>query len=162
MKTKIHKLIIDDFDENDCRFIAIYSDEPGYRMAYLLNYHFDLKLMKSNSILTVRASMQTEFPVFEYMDETYYREFKLITNQQNIKSKRTINEGLFENFESIIEEKVCYLKDLPKTSFILKIGSDESENYYVKFIEKLKQISQVYTADFIDLAQIKNKNLLKI
>ena len=161
MKTKVHKLSLDEFFINECRLIGIYSDELDYRMAYLLNYHLSLNFEKaSNSIFQPKT--QAEFSVFEYLDNNFFREFKLITNRQLIAKKYTINEGLFQDYETIVEETVCLIKELPKTNFLLKVTAEESEEYYLRLLENIRNISQVYTAEFEDLNKISNKDLLKL
>ena len=161
MKTKVHKLSLDEFFINECRLIGIYSDEPDYRMAYLLNSQLSLNLEKAENGV-IQSKTKVEFPVFEYTDNDYFREYRLIANQQLISKKYTINEGLFIDYESIIEETVCYIKELSKTKFLLKITADESEEFYQTILGNIRNILQVYTAEFEDLDQISNKNLLKL
>ncbi len=157
MKSKSIKLTLDDFFEEDFILIAIYTEEEDYRMAFLLNYFFQMHFVKTHAISDEKNKVL--FSVFEYKDESHFRDWYLLQNYQ-LKSE-VIKSGLFADMETISEKPVHYLKEFPKTKYFLKIEGEENNLFFNEFIEKLIQIPQIYTAEIVDLQRIKNMNLLK-
>jgi hypothetical protein len=53
------------------------------------------------------------------------------------------------------------MQELSKARFLLKIEADETPAFFESFIQKLKTISQIYTAELVDLQTVKKRELLK-
>ena len=143
---------------DDFILIAIYSDEDDYRMAFLLNQFLNLRLEKSTAIITPKE--QAEYSIFEYEDKTLLQLWQLLHNHSFIKKEVTPTFDLFSETIDVYEKKVCYIKQLKKVRFLLKVIADEKEAYYNDIVKKIKKIPQVYTAEILPLAQIKNSELL--
>jgi hypothetical protein len=158
MKPKSIKFSLDDALEKDYRLIAIYSNEEDYRMAFLINYHFNFHFTKANAIIQSKTS--AVFNVYEYEDKNYYRNWVLLHNYFLTQHVQVQSGGLFANMETVIEKPIFYIKELSKARFLLKIEADETPAFYESFIQKLKTISQIYTAELVDLQQIKKPALL--
>jgi hypothetical protein len=158
MKPKSIKFSLDDALEKDYRLIAIYSNEEDYRMAFLINYHFNFHFTKANAIIQSKTS--AVFNVYEYEDKNYYRNWVLLHNYFLTQHVQVQSGGLFANMETVIEKPLYYIKELSKARFLLKIEADETPAFYESFIQKLKTISQIYTAELVDLQQIKKPALL--
>lgn len=158
MKPKSIKFSLDDALEKDYRLIAIYSNEEDYRMAFLINYHFNFHFTKANAIIQSKTS--AVFNVYEYEDKNYYRNWVLLHNYFLTQHIQVQSGGLFANMETVIEKPIFYIKELSKARFLLKIEADETPVFYESFIQKLKTISQIYTAELVDLQQIKKPALL--
>jgi hypothetical protein len=159
MRNKIHKLSLHDVFEENFKLIALFTREEDSRMAFLLNYHLGLFLERTDSIIQHKTN--ATYSVFEYMEKKMFREWRLITNQTLTTQKHTLNTGLFENYDTLVEKEVYYIKELSKARFLLQIVADESATFYHDTLEKLKSISQIYTADLIDLQSIQNLDLFK-
>ena len=158
MKPKSIKFSLDDALEKDYRLIAIYSNEEDYRMAFLINYHFNFHFTKANAIIQSKTS--AVFNVYEYEDKNYYRNWVLLHNYFLTQHIQVQSGGLFANMETVIEKPIFYIKELSKARVLLKIEADETPVFYESFIQKLKTISQIYTAELVDLQQIKKPALL--
>ena len=158
MKPKSIKFSLDDALEKDYRLIAIYSNEEDYRMAFLINYHFNFHFTKANAIIQSKTS--AVFNVYEYEDKNYYRNWVLLHNYFLTQHIQVQSGGLSANMETVIEKPIFYIKELSKARFLLKIEADETPVFYESFIQKLKTISQIYTAELVDLQQIKKPALL--
>jgi hypothetical protein len=159
MKPKSIKFSLDDSSlEDDYRLIAIYSNEEDYRMAFLINYHFNFHFTKANAIIQSKTS--AVFNVYEYEDKNYYRNWVLLHNYFLTQHVQVQSGGLFANMETVIEKPLFYIKELSKARFLLKIEADEPLAFFENFNQKLKSISQIYTAELVDLQQIKKPALL--
>mgnify|MGYP001164681989 FL=1 len=160
MKPKSIKFSLDDSSlEEDYRLIAIYSNEEDYRMAFLLNYHFNMHFTKAKSILQNKTS--AAFNVYEYEDKNHYRNWILLHNYYLTQHVQVQSGGLFANMETVIEKPLFYIKELSKARFLLKIEADETPAFFESLIQKLKTISQIYTAELVDLQTVKKRELLK-
>lgn len=158
MKTKKHKLDLDDFFEEDFRLIAIYSEEEDYRMAYLLNFYLNLHFVKTENIILDKEDH--EFNVYEFKDKTHYIDWFLIHNYFLVNTKSELNQGLFEDFSTETTKPVFLLNELKKAKFLLKIEADENDQFYDVLIKNIIQIPQIYTAELVDLQRIKKLDYL--
>ena len=143
---------------DDFILIAIYSDEEDYRMAFLLNQFLGIKLINSQAIITPKD--KAEYSVFEYEDKTFFHLWQLLYNHSFVKKEVTSTFDLFSETVKKKKKKMCYIKQLKKARFLLKIIADKKETYYNDIVKKIKIIPQVYTAEIVPLAQIKNPELL--
>jgi len=158
MKIKTYQLDSDDSMKDSNRFMVIYSDEEDYRLAFLLNYHLQTHFVKVPSLIQKKSFI--EFSIFEYNDTTHYRDWFLLCNYQLVKQDKVQLKGLFSDIATTIEIPAYYLKELYKARFILKIIADEPNSFYENLLNKLKEIPQIYAAEFINLQSIKEKELL--
>lgn len=158
MKIKTHLLSLDDTLEDEAHLIAIYSDEEDFRMAYLLNYHFQLHFSRTHAL--VQPKTLAEFSVFEYKDRAQFRDWILLYNYYLKPHKIVQSNGLFADMETFMEKPMCYLKEFSKAKFIMKIVADEPDSFYENIIIKLKSIPQIYTVELINSERVKNKDLL--
>lgn len=155
---KKHRLHLDDIFEESFELIAIFSHEKDYRLAFLLNTHLGIQLQKATSILDKKNN--TEFPVFEYEDKTFYRNWYLLNNHGTIEKEVKNDYDLFTQKATVFHQKVFYIKELKRIPFLLKIESDESKDFYEALVKKIADIPQVYAAEILHLTRLKNKNLL--
>jgi len=157
---KTHQLSVEEPEDN-FQIIAIYTDEKDYRLAFLLNQHLNLQLVKSVSIID--KIKKTDFTVFEYEDTTLFQNWLLLKNYcfVNSKIKITASFDLFNDKPTTFEKKSHYLNKFKKANFLLKFITDVDMEYPQTLIDTLEQIPQIYAVELILLNQIKNKNLLK-
>jgi len=158
MKPKIHKLRLDETFEEDFRLIALYTDEEDYRLAYLLNYYIQTHFVKSKPI--IQPKTLTEFSVFEYEDTLHYRTLHLIHNYYLKKLQKSEEKDLFSDVETFLEKPIYCFKEFSKARFLLKVEAEEPKEYYVTLLQNITSIPQIYAAEFIELEQVKNIDLL--
>jgi len=154
---KKYHLSLDDTFEESFHLFAIYSDEESYRMAFLINLHLALHLHKSKSI--IRKKDSGVFTVYEYNDKSNYQDWYLIHNHSLLESN-TNSTDLFSQESSIFQTKIFYIKELKNAPFLLKVVADVDAAFLRSTLKKLQKISQVFTAELIDLTQLKNQKLL--
>jgi hypothetical protein len=159
-KTKVQNFLLTDEEtfEGDFTLIAIYSDEEAYRMAFLLNQY--LKKRFTSTPAMVSTINHAEFSVFEFEDATTNQHWQLLFNHSIIKQEVISNFDLFSNTIQVFEKKVYYINELKKVRFLLKIIADEDSTYYNDIVKNILTIPQVYTAEILPLAKIKEVKLL--
>lgn len=155
---KKYRLYLDETFEEDFQIISIFCHEKDYRLAFLLNTHLEIQLKKATSI--VDNKIQTEFPVYEFQDKTFYRNWYLLNNHGTSETAVSNQQDLFSQNTAVFQQKVFYMKELKRVPFLLKIESDESIDYYKDLVKKIEDIPQIYAAEILHLTHLKNKNLL--
>jgi hypothetical protein len=152
---KTNTITLEETFNKDFALIAIYTDEADYRLAFLLNSFLHLNLIKTESVINHRS--KTEFTVFEYNNYDLLQDWVLINNHFITRKKVERAHDLFSLEPVFFDKKVAYLKKIKKAPFLLKLISDDSNNYYNDLVEKIKAIPQVYTCELISLTQFSEK-----
>ena len=155
---KKYHLYLDETFEENFQVISIFCHEKDYRLAFLLNKHLEIQLKKATSI--VDNKIKTEFPVFEFQDKTFYRNWYLLNNHGTCDKEVPSQQDLFSQHATVFQQKVFYINELKKVPFLLKIESGESLGYYNDLVKKIEDIPQIYAAEILHLTHLKNKNLL--
>ena len=156
----IHKLVLDDvFDEVLCTLIAIHCSLEDYRLAYLLNKHLGITLIRKPSDLDYDKGKST-YSIFEWEDDKQLTTWSLVSNVCKTESYQQINyESLFENQEKIIKT-TNLIPEYKRVNYFLKIDNefDFSKEKYI--VDSILKISQIATAYSIDSSQLKSKDNL--
>jgi hypothetical protein len=155
---KTHRLLLEDVFEEEYQVIAIYCQEQSYRMAFLLNTCLGTQFQKTTDILNQK--MGCSFQLYEYHDKNFYRNWFLLSNHSSIEKQVSNSQDLFTHESDLFEQKVYYLNELKKATYLLKIEAEESIDYYNDIVKKIALIPQVYVAELVLLTRIKNKKLL--
>lgn len=156
----VHKLVLDDvFDEVLCTLIAIHCSLEDYRLAYLLNKHLGITLIRKPSDLDYDKGEST-YSIFEWENEKQLTTWSLVSNVCKTESLQQINyESLFENQEKIIRV-TNLIPEYKRVNYFLKIDNEfdfSKEKYIVDSILKIPQIATAYS---IDSSQLKSKDNL--
>ncbi len=154
---KTHKLSLNDTFEEKFYVIAIYTDEEDYRMAFILNETLTLQLKKTSPIIVKRN--KAEFSIFEYDDILLYRNWYLLHNHSLIEKEIVKSHDLFSQNTRQFHQKAFYLKELKKARFLLKVVTDEGNEFLKELTNKLQNIPQIYTIEVVHLEHLKNKKL---
>jgi len=156
----VHKLVLDDvFDEVVCTLIAIHCSLEDYRLAYLLNKHLDIALIRKPSDLDYDKGQST-YSIFEWEDDKQLTTWGLVSNVCKTESYQQINyKSLFENQEKITKT-THLIPEYKRVNYFLKIDTAfnlSKEKYIVNSILKIPQIATAYS---IDSSQLKSKDNL--
>lgn len=152
-------LTLEEIFNDNFELIAIYSDEEDYRLAFLLNQYLELRLQKTDSIITAHNN---EFTVFEYDDRHHYRLWQLIFNHHIRNRKVNRTHDLFSDSTITFDQTTFFIKKLKKARFLLKLEAEQSEAYYRNIVNKISNIPQVYACDIISLDRINDKEFKKL
>jgi len=152
-------LTLEEIFNDNFELIAIYSDEEDYRLAFLLNQYLELRLQKTDPIITAHNN---EFTVFEYDDRHHYRLWQLIFNHHIRNRKVNRTHDLFSDSTITFDQTTFFIKKLKKARFLLKLEAEQSEAYYRNIVNKISNIPQVYACDIISLDRINDKEFKKL
>jgi hypothetical protein len=154
----ISKLNLEDFCNEVFSLFAIHTDLDDYRLAYFLNKHLGINLFRKTFDLDF-VNSKGSFSVFEYIDQTSFLKWSLISNIYNYNfSTKASNDDLFVESNNLVQ-KVNLLTEYKNVNYLLKIENNESQVDLEAIAKEIKSISQVITLYDIN-KDLKNKENL--
>jgi len=154
----ISKLNLEDFCNEVFSLFAIHTDLDDYRLAYFLNKHLGINLFRKAFDLDF-VNSKGSFSVFEYIDQTNFLKWSLISNIYNYNfSAKASNDDLFVESNNLVQ-KVNLLAEYKNVNYLLKIENNESQVDLEAIAKEIKSISQVITLYDIN-KDLKNKENL--
>ena len=154
----ISKLNLEDFCNDIFSLFAIHTDLDDYRLAYFLNKCLGINLCRKEFDLDF-VNSKGSFSVFEYIDQTNFLKWSLISNIYNYNfSAKASNDDLFVESNNLVQ-KVNLLAEYKNVNYLLKIENNESQVDLEAIVKEIKSISQVITLYDIN-KDLKNKENL--
>jgi hypothetical protein len=154
----ISKLNLEDFCNEVFSLFAIHTDLDDYRLAYFLNKHLGINLFRKTFDLDF-VNSKGSFSVFEYIDQTSFLKWSLISNIYNYNfSAKASNDDLFVESNNLVQ-KVNLLTEYKNVNYLLKIENNESQVDLEAIAKEIKSIPQVITLYDIN-KDLKNKENL--
>jgi len=157
-----HKLILEDDFYEEFSLIAIHCSEEPFKVAYMLNKHVQLQLVRKSVDLDFSNNgLDLTFPIFEFENSYTYFYYNLVANKNKSLTANVQSSGGL--FDTIISEKTVttyLLKEFKNVDYFLKIHSDYEKVPTRKLISSINEIEQVISAYLIDNETIKSKNNL--
>ena len=156
-----HKLVLDEVFEKPFRLLAIHSSVEEYKLAFLLNKHLGLRLVRSRKDVDFQVgTLQVLFALYSFEDLQKYRNYHLVSNIANGEQvANAVANSLFGE-EQVSFHKIHLLPEYKKVDFFLKIEEESIPVSEEQLLKQIKEIPQVSTAYFIDFHQIKSKENL--
>lgn len=159
-KMAVHSLDIDDFIDSNYVLIGIHTGLEDYKLAYLLNQKFKILLYKSENLETKYNTICASFSVFQYEDEQRFCNWYLLQNIYQGKSKKPIQNGLFQTINETVNTTSYLIPEKKKMDYFLKIEGDLEFYQLNKMIKSINNIEQVVTSYLIDATTLKSKDFL--
>ena len=158
----VHKVSIEDFEEDDYHLIAIHTSLEDYRLAYFLNRDLEICLSKNESdIQSLVKQGKTSFVRFTYEDENRIINWDLVQNKNEVVGIENIeNRDLFSNSTNSFSSTAYLLPEYKKVDFLLKIGNAEKEININEIVSKINSIDNINLVYSVDVDKIKSKNNL--
>ncbi len=156
----VHKLILDDvFEEDLYTLIAIHCTLEDYRLAYLLNKHLGISLIRKPFDLDYENGQST-YPIFDWEDKKQQTVWSLTSNIYRTEEYvMTQNKSLFNSEEKIT--RTSYLVPEYKTvNYFLKIDHEIHSSKEKHVLNNILMAPQIATAYSIDIHQLKSKDNL--
>ncbi|WP_417362410.1 IPExxxVDY family protein [Galbibacter sp.] len=151
----VYKLLDEDF-EHAYTLIAIHASLEDYRVAYLMNSVFNLRLKRMDSQDVV--SYNSSVTAFEWFDEINQVFWGLLKNKTMVETEIS-SSGLFENNEAMRTEYV--VPEYSRADYLLKIDDQQGGyNATEEVVRELKKITGIITTYTIDVQELKSKNNL--
>lgn len=158
----VHKIYIEDFEEEDYHLIAIHTILEDYRLAFFLNRDLEIRLYKSEfNIQSLVKEGATSFARFTYEDEEKVITWDLVQNKNEVEgSENNITTDLFSNSNNSFSSLAYLLPEYKKVDFFLKIGNAANEIDLNEIITKMSTIDGINMVYNVDKDKIKSKNNL--
>lgn len=158
----VHKINIEDFEEEDYYLIALHTSLEDYRLAYFLNRELGIGLSKCKlDIPSQVKKVKTSFTRFTFDDEQKLVLWDLVQNKNVVETNELeVNIDLFSSTKSTFSTATYLLPEYKKVDFFIKIENAENEidlDNVISQISKIEAIELVYS---VAKENIKSKNNL--
>lgn len=155
----LHKLEVDEFYDDSFTLIAIHSPIEDYRLAFFLNSHLGLKLMRCKTDLDFKY-FSASYPLFKYDDASQFMSWYLIVNKCVSEVESLQSSGsLFVTHQKTF--KTHYLvPEFKSANYFLKIEEDTTQINEATLIKTINQIPKIITAYKVEAQNLKSKNNL--
>jgi hypothetical protein len=155
----VHKLLVDDFQDDSFILLAIHCTIEDYRIAYLINKKLQINLQRKEQDLDFKYT-KANYSIYEWEDLNNKTIWNLVSNickkEENVLG---ISETLFTNQQQIVRQ-YNLIPELKKTNFLLKIENDYNLINTKPIIDKIQAISQVITTYEIKVNDLISSNNL--
>lgn len=154
----IHKLLVDDFDDETYILLAIHCTIEDYRVAYLLNKQLQINLQRKSQDLDFQYT-SSSFSIYEWEDTNQRMVWNLISNVCKKEEGVESTGSLFETQSKILRTHNL-IPEYKNVNYLLKInneGNGISEKTLIHKIQEIPQIAAVYS---IEVTQLKSKDNL--
>ncbi len=154
----IHKLVIDDFEEDDSFvLIAIHCSIEDYRLAYILNENLNLKLQRKSKDLDFSTA---NYSIFEWEDVNQLITWNLVSNSCKVEEEISNNStSLFKNQNQVITT-YNLVPEYKEATYLLKISFQTNFLKEKTIVNSILSIPQIVTAYNIQLEKLKTKTNL--
>ena len=152
----LHKLLIDDFYEDNYILIAIHCRLEDYRMAYFVNKNLGINLSRRSKDLDLNYTASS-YALFDWFDETNDEFWHLVANICKKEEESLSSSGVLFNDDRKITKTYNLLPELNQVDFFLKISNDRFQVNDKLIINKLQQIPQIITCYKVEVNNIKSK-----
>lgn len=155
----VHKLLVDDFYDASFTLIAIHCRLEDYRLAYLINKHLNIRLVRLPQDLDYKY-LDANYSIYEWDDEQHQTTWNLISNVCKKEEASLQSSGSLFNSDQTVLKTYHLLPEFKKVDFFIKITSDEESIEENELLKKLLDIPQLITCYSIDSENIKSKDNL--
>ncbi len=158
----VHKIYIEDFEEDDYHIIAIHTSLEDYRLAYFLNRDIEIQLHKSELDIQSKVKEgQTSFARFTYKDIEKVITWDLVQNKNVVLgTENNITIDLFSNSKNSFSSLAYLLPEYKKVDFFLKIENAANEIDLTEVVSKISAVDGITLVYTVDKDKIKSKNNL--
>ena len=152
------KLNLEDFCNEVFSLFAIHTDLDDYRLAYFLNKYLGINLCRKAFDLDF-VNSKGSFSVFEYIDQSNFLKWSLISNIYNHNfSGKISHDDLFAKSNNLVQ-KFNLLTEYENVNYLLKIENNDNQVDLENIVKEMKSIPQVITLYDIN-KDLKNKENL--
>lgn len=158
----VHKVYIEEFEEDDYYIIALHTSLEDYRLAYFINRGIAIRLIKNDSDIQSQVKEgETSFVRFTFEDKKNDIKWDLVQNKNEIEGKENrVTQDLFSNSKNSFSSLGYLLPEYKKVDFFLKIENAEKEIDITEIVSKISAIDGITMVYNVDKDKIKSKNNL--
>jgi len=155
----LHKLFVDDFEEEPFTLLAIHCTLKDSRMAYLLNKHLNIGLCRKSQDLDFEYT-EASYSIYEWSDEEQLIDWFLVSNICKKEENTLTSSGsLFDSTNKVLRTHNL-VPEFKNVNYLLKIENEGHLFNEKAVISKIQEIPQVVAAYSIDVSQLKLKENL--
>ncbi len=155
----LHKLLVDDFNDDTYSLLAIHCTIEDYRVAYLLNQYLQINLKRKLQDLDFKYA-SSSYSIYEWEDRSQQTTWNLISNVCKKEEDSLISTGSLFDSQGKITRIHNLMPELKQVNYLLKInngGGFINEKVIIHKIQEITQIAAVYS---IEISQLKSKDNL--
>ena len=155
----LHKLLVDDFSDENYSLLAIHCTIEDYRVAYLLNQYLNINLVRKAQDLDFKY-IAASYSFYEWEDKNQLVTWNLVSNVcKKEEDSLTSTGSLFKSQNKIIRTHNL-IPEYKKVNYLLKIYNDGNFINEKTIIHKIQEIPQIAAVYSIDVTQLKSKDNL--
>lgn len=155
----LHKLFVDDFNDDIYSLLAIHCTLEDYRVAYLLNQYVHINLIRKPQDLDFKY-VASSYSIYEWEDKNHQTTWNLVSNVCIKEEESLVSTGSLFNTQSKIRRTHNLIPELKKVNYLLKINNGGNFINEKSIIQKIQKISQIAVVYSIDVLQLKSKDNL--
>jgi len=155
----LHKLHVDDFYDDSFSLIAIHCSLEDYRLAYLLNKHLNISLVRKPQDLDYKYFAAT-YSIFEWEDKKQHTTWNLISNICKREEDGLQSSGSLFNTSNTILKTYHLLPEFKNVDYLIKVMNEDQCFDEKQILDTLQSIPQLVTSYSIDVEHIKSKDNL--
>lgn len=154
----IHKLVIDDFEEDDSFvLIAIHCSLEDYRLAYILNENLNLKLQRKSKDLDFSVA---SYSIFEWEDVNQLITWNLVSNSCKVEEELSSNSSSLFNNQNQVITTYNLVSEYNAANYFLKINYQTNFLKEKSIVNTILSIPLIVTAYTIQLEKLKTRTNL--
>lgn len=155
----LHRLLVDDFEDENYSLLAVHCNLEDYRIAYLLNQFLNINLKRFHSDLDFEY-VSASYSIFEWEDYEKQIVWNLISNICRKEEDSLISSGSLFDTSSKIIKNYNLIPEYKNVNYFLKIEDDNRSVKLKNTISHIQKIPQVITVYEVDVTSLKSKNNL--
>lgn len=155
----LHKLLVDDFEDEAYSLLAIHCNLEDYRMAFLLNQFLNINLKRCPHDLDFQYTTAS-YSVYEWEDNKRQAMWNLIGNIFKREEDSLVSSGSLFDATSKVIKTYNLIPEYKNVNYFLKIENDNNYMNFKSVISIIQKIPQVVTVYDVDVSTLKSKNNL--
>lgn len=155
----LHKLLVDDFNDDIYALIAIHCRVEDYRMAYLINKQLGVNLVRRTKDLDLNYT-SSNYALFDWYDEPNDEDWYLVANVCKKEEESLSSTGMLFSDDLKVTKTYNLVPEMSQVDYFLKISNDRCQVNTKLIGDKLQQIPQVITNYNVELSKVKSKEHL--
>lgn len=155
----LHKLLVDDFEDEAYSLLAIHCNLEDYRIAFLLNQFLNINLKRCAYDLDFQYTAAS-YSVYEWEDNKRQSMWNLIGNIFKREEDSLVSSGSLFDATSKVIKTYNLIPEYKNVNYFLKIENDDHYMNLKNIISIIQKIPQIVTVYDIDVSTLKSKNNL--
>lgn len=155
----LHKLLVDDFEDEAYSLLAIHCNLEDYRIAFLLNQFLNINLKRCAYDLDFQYTT-VSYSVYEWEDNKRQAMWNLIGNIFKREEDSLVSSGSLFDATSKVIKTYNLIPEYKNVNYFLKIENDDHYMNLKNIISIIQKIPQIVTVYDIDVSTLKSKNNL--